>query len=130
MNYLGRHIILELNECPESLLVDCPRIQSLMEGAAREMGATIVESRFHHFSPLGVSGVVIIMESHLTVHTWPEYRYAAVDIFTCGDIDLERGTDFLVREFGAQEVKIESLDRGALGKQKNPGSRNEAAPES
>ena len=130
MNYLGRHLILELTCCPEALLVDCPRIQSLMEAAARIMGATIVESRFHHFSPLGVSGVVIIMESHLTVHTWPEYGYAAVDIFTCGDIDLERGTDFLVREFGAQTVSIKSLDRGALEEKRDSDLPPQVAPES
>ena len=60
-------------------------IEKRMNEAARVANATIVQSVFHHFNPYGVSGAVIISESHLAIHTWPEYGYAAVDIFTCGD---------------------------------------------
>ncbi len=109
---LGKHIILELYDCPSDLLSDPIEVQRILETAALTMGATIVESRFHHFSPLGVSGVIIIMESHLTIHTWPEYGYAAVDIFTCGILDIEAGVDLMSRELKAKKVEREMIERG------------------
>jgi spermidine synthase len=84
MNSLGRHVLVEFYGCSSEVLNDVPRIESSMVSAAKEAGATIINSVFHHFSPFGVSGVVVIQESHLAIHTWPEYRYAAVDLFTCG----------------------------------------------
>ncbi|MFT6826836.1 MAG: spermidine synthase [Roseivirga sp.] len=85
MASLGRHIIVEYYDCSSEILNDVVHIEKSMEGAAEEAGATIINSTFHHFSPYGVSGVVVIQESHLAIHTWPEYGYASVDIFTCGD---------------------------------------------
>ncbi|MEO0337999.1 MAG: adenosylmethionine decarboxylase [Bacteroidota bacterium] len=109
---LGKHIILELYDCPETLLDNTEALRQIFCAAAEEMGATLVTNEFHHFSPIGVSGVVIIQESHLTVHTWPEYGYAAVDVFTCGQIDLEKGIAFLTKELQAQESAWEMLERG------------------
>ena len=80
------------------------------------MRATIVESNFHHFNPLGVSGVVIIKESHLTIHTWPEYGYAAIDIFTCGKIFMEEGIDFLRKNLKAKQAEVKKLERGKVEK--------------
>ena len=85
MSSLGRHIIVEYYDCAPEALNDVVHIEKSMEGAAEEAGATIINSTFHHFSPYGVSGVVVIQESHLAIHTWPEYGYASVDLFTCGD---------------------------------------------
>ncbi|MCL4137967.1 UNVERIFIED_CONTAM: hypothetical protein GTU68_028140 [Idotea baltica] len=85
MDLLGRHILVEYHECNKDLLNDVAAIRECMLAAALAASATIVEDVFHQFSPLGVSGVVVIKESHLAIHTWPESRYAAVDIFTCGD---------------------------------------------
>lgn len=87
MNYkaLGRHILVELYECPANLLDDVPCIEKSMLEAAEASGATILHSFFHTFAPQGVSGMVVIQESHLAIHTWPEHGYAAIDIFTCGD---------------------------------------------
>ncbi|WP_421978942.1 polyamine aminopropyltransferase [Roseivirga seohaensis] len=85
MASLGRHIIVEYYNCSSEILNDVVHIEKSMEGAAEDAGATIINSTFHHFSPYGVSGVVVIQESHLAIHTWPEYGYASVDIFTCGD---------------------------------------------
>lgn len=82
---LGRHILVEFNQCSPEALNDVILIEKGMVEAAREAGATVINSTFHHFSPFGVSGVVVIQESHLAIHTWPEYGYAAVDLFTCGD---------------------------------------------
>lgn len=85
MNALGKHLLVELHGCDPEALKSIDLIREAMVSAAREANATIVGVSFHEFSPFGVSGVVVIAESHLTIHTWPEYRYAAVDIFTCGD---------------------------------------------
>jgi spermidine synthase len=85
MNSLGRHLLVEYYECNPGILNDVMGIENSMVGAAKFAEATVINSTFHHFSPFGVSGVVVIQESHLAIHTWPEYGYAAVDIFTCGD---------------------------------------------
>lgn len=82
---LGRHVIVEYYDCSAEILSDVIAIETAMVNAAKEAGATVINSTFHHFSPFGVSGVVVIQESHLAIHTWPEYGYASVDIFTCGD---------------------------------------------
>ena len=109
---LGRHIILELYDCPERVFNDIPLLENSLCRAAEAMGATVVTSRFHQFSPHGISGVVIIQESHLTIHTWPEYRYAAVDIFTCGEIDMEQGVAYLVKALEAKHSDWQLLKRG------------------
>ncbi len=114
MKFLGKHTILEFYDCPDSLLSNPEEIQQHLEAAALAMGATIIESRFHHFSPLGVSGVIIIAESHLTIHTWPEYQYAAVDVFTCGDIDVEKGVALLEKLLQAGKTEVQLLERGRL----------------
>ena len=82
---LGRHILSEFYDCDNEILNDPERIELYMKRAAIECGATIVNSVFHSFNPHGVSAVVVIAESHLAIHTWPEYGYAAVDVFTCGN---------------------------------------------
>ena len=84
MEALGRHIIVEFFDCKPELLNDVVHIENSMVKAAVDANATVINSTFHHFSPYGVSGVVVIQESHLAIHTWPEYGYAAVDLFTCG----------------------------------------------
>lgn len=85
MTDLGRLILVEFNNCEPESLNDVILIEKGMVNAATESGATVINSTFHHFSPFGVSGVVVIKESHLAIHTWPEYKFAAVDLFTCGD---------------------------------------------
>jgi len=85
LDELGQHILIEYYECDKIILNDLAVVTKMMGEAAEAAGAEIINSTFHQFSPQGVSGVVIITESHITIHTWPEYGYAAVDIFTCGD---------------------------------------------
>lgn len=85
MNELGRHIIVEMYDCDAVVLDDFDTIRQEMLNAANLSGATVVGEVFHRFSPHGVSGAVVIAESHLSIHTWPEYGYAALDLFTCGD---------------------------------------------
>ena len=81
---LGTHLLLDLNECDAALLDDAAVVRHALLAAADEAGATVVGEVFHKFSPVGVTGILSIAESHISVHTWPEYAYAAVDIFTCG----------------------------------------------
>lgn len=83
MKKLGIHLLIELTGC--KFLDDIDVIETAMVKAAEAAGATILQKFFHKFSPYGVSGAIVIAESHLTIHTWPEYGYAAVDVFTCGD---------------------------------------------
>ena len=109
---LGRHVLLELYDCDADLLKLPADAERILLDAATAMGATIVDSHFHAFPVHGVSGVVVIAESHLTVHTWPEHRYAAVDVFSCGDLDLEAGLGLLTLEFGAARVDRKTILRG------------------
>ncbi|MTI29827.1 polyamine aminopropyltransferase [Xanthovirga aplysinae] len=113
MAALGRHIIVELYKCDPEILRDVVLVRKRMEEAAQEAGATIINSTFHHFSPLGVSGVVVIQESHLAIHTWPEYGYAAVDLFTCGNsVNPWASYQYLKQAFKAEHGSSKELSRG------------------
>ncbi|MCG8550398.1 MAG: adenosylmethionine decarboxylase [Desulfobacterales bacterium] len=118
---LGRHITIEYYDCVSDVLLDKCEVESILLEAARQSGATVVSSSFHQFEPQGVSGVVIIAESHFTVHAWPEHNYAAVDIFTCADnIDLDIAIHSMEARFSSQRVFISSdQNRGIL----DPGAR-------
>jgi len=85
LNALGTHLLLELRSCDAQLLDNYEFIKQAMLEAALKAGATIIGQTFHKFHPIGVTGVVAISESHMSIHTWPEYGYAAVDVFTCGE---------------------------------------------
>ncbi len=113
MNALGRHILVEFMNCKADVLNDVSIIENAMVEAAKIAGATVINSTFHHFSPYGVSGVVVIQESHLAIHTWPEYRYAAVDLFTCGDtVDPWVSFEYLKKAFDASYSALE-MNRGS-----------------
>ena len=91
------------------------RIENNMVDAAIECGATVVQKCFHMFSPFGVSGVVIIAESHLSIHTWPELGYAAVDLFTCGTkCDPKVAYEFLKNKLNSKKAFFTELNRGIL----------------
>ena len=110
---LGRHVIAEYYGCSPELLDDLAGLADRMVTAARRAGATPVKNEFHHFAPHGISGVVIIMESHLTVHTWPEHGYAAVDFFTCGEhTDPLLAHEYLRQALGATASHYVMLRRG------------------
>jgi S-adenosylmethionine decarboxylase proenzyme len=114
-NHLGRHILAEYYDCDCEVLNDLQAVEQHMNEAAVFSGATIVQSAFHRFSPHGVSGVVIISESHLAVHTWPEYGYAAVDLFTCGDtVDPWKAHALLAQRFASSRTATREVLRGML----------------
>jgi len=112
---LGTHLLVELRDCNPEILKDLKRVKNAMVSAAKEAKATIVDISFHEFNPFGISGMVVIAESHLSIHTWPEYSYAAVDIFTCGDIiKPEVAASFLIEQFESKNPSIVELKRGIL----------------
>ncbi|MBR57814.1 MAG: adenosylmethionine decarboxylase [Myxococcales bacterium] len=120
-NALGRHLLCEFYDCSTTVLNDAAKVQHYMHRAAECMGATIVEEVFHEFSPYGVSGVVVIAESHIAIHTWPEHGYAAVDIFTCGaEMEPRRGIELLVEFFSAGNHSVREIARGVLESQNPP----------
>ena len=113
--YLGRHILAEFFDCDPNVLNNPALVEKYMLDAALECGATIVNKCFHLFAPHGVSGVVIISESHLAIHTWPEFGYAAVDLFTCGEqCDPKVSYEFLKRKFNSRGAKYTQLNRGLM----------------
>ena len=115
MNALGRHLLLELKDCNVEVLNDLDFLKRCLHDAAEQIGATVVNECFYEFSPHGISGVLVISESHLCVHTWPEYGYAAIDIFTCGDsVEPERAVNTLVEKLGSKNSSFIELKRGIL----------------
>lgn len=123
MYALGTHLLVELRECNTEILKNLEKVRNALVSAAKEAKATIVDVSFHEFNPFGISGVVVIAESHLTIHTWPEYDYAAIDIFTCGDIiKPEVAASFLIKQFECRNPSIVEMKRGILS------HRNEKLP--
>ena len=115
MNALGRHLLIELKDCNAEVLNDLDFLKRCLHDAADQIGATVVNECFYEFSPHGISGVLVISESHLCVHTWPEYGYAAIDIFTCGDsVKPERAVNTLVEKLGSKNSSFIELKRGIL----------------
>ena len=113
MNTLGRHILAEIYGCDSEILNNKISIEKIMVESALKAGAEVREVIFHKFSPQGVSGVVIISESHLTIHTWPELGYAAVDIFTCGDkINPWDACNYMTELFNAKNMTATEVKRG------------------
>jgi S-adenosylmethionine decarboxylase proenzyme len=112
---LGQHLLIELYGCEPGVLDDLEHVQQTMLRAADMVSASIIQVVSHKFQPHGVTVVVAISESHLSVHTWPEYGYAAVDVFTCSPEPL--GTDvqdFLIQSLRASDATSVELKRGIL----------------
>ena len=115
MNALGIHVMLELKECNSELLDDLAYIKGAMIDAADGVGAHILGESFHQFHPHGVTGILAIAESHLCIHTWPEYGYAAADIFTCGNSFKPRqAAQFLIDRLESRDPSIVELKRGEI----------------
>ena len=114
MSPLGVHFLLDVAGAPFATLDDPILVETLLVDAVKAMGATVLGIHIHRLSPQGVSGVVVISESHLTIHTWPERGEAAVDLFTCGDVVRARAAvDGLAKALGAQRSTVEERIRGA-----------------
>lgn len=113
MEARGTHIICELSGCDARVLTSLGRVRSIMIAAAKEANAEILKVAFHRFHPQGVSGVVVIAESHLSIHTWPESGYAALDFYTCGDhTDPRRACEYAAEKLGARTMLTTEIKRG------------------
>ncbi len=113
METRGTHVVCELSGCDATKLTDVDGVRDVMESAAREANAEILKVVFHRFQPQGVSGVVVIAESHLSIHTWPEAGYAAVDFYTCGDhTDPWRACEYAAKKLGATTMLTTEVKRG------------------
>jgi S-adenosylmethionine decarboxylase len=97
------------------VLDDLNFLKDCLNEAAIQCGATVVGETFHHFSPCGISGIVNIAESHISIHTWPEYRYAAADVFTCGDsVYPEKAAKLIIEKLESKNHSLIELKRGVL----------------
>jgi len=115
MDALGQHLLIELYECNKDILNDEKKVKEILTSAAETCGATVLKSSSHKFSPVGVSAIIMIAESHLSIHTWPEYSYAAADVFTCGTtIRPELAVDYLVKELEAKNFTLHEIKRGTI----------------
>jgi len=112
MQTLGRHLIADFFGCDPRVTNHEPAIRRALVAATRKSGATIIGEVFHSFAPQGVTGTVVIAESHVSVHTWPEHGYVSVDIFTCGGLDPRPAFVHLQKALKAREYRTLELVRG------------------
>lgn len=128
----GVHLLIECLGCDRAVLDDALALEQALRAAADAIGATVVGAMFHRFAPQGVTGVLLLAESHVSVHSWPEQGYAAVDLFTCGARDPAGAVPALVRAVRAERVSVMRVERGeAAGSAGSPrSSRRPRSPSS
>ncbi|MEW9500642.1 adenosylmethionine decarboxylase [Jeotgalibacillus marinus] len=112
METMGRHVIAELWDCDFDKLNSLELIEEVFVDAALKSGAEVREVAFHKFAPQGVSGVVIISESHLTIHSFPEHGYASIDVYTCGDLDPTIAANYIAESLGSKKRETIEVPRG------------------
>ncbi len=111
MKGLGRHLILEFWEAKN--LNSISAVEDALRDAVEACSLTLKDLQVYHWSPEGVTGVAVLSESHMTIHTWPEYGYAAVDVFTCGEESNPRAAiPILLGYFSAQRIQVMEVVRG------------------
>jgi S-adenosylmethionine decarboxylase proenzyme len=116
---LGYHYLIELHDCNRTILTNKTRLRTALQQAATIAGSHQIGEVFHEFSPHGVSGVILISESHFSIHTWPEKNYAAVDFFTCNDkLQIQAAYQYLIQELHAQKYSIQEIKRGLINPSK------------
>jgi S-adenosylmethionine decarboxylase len=114
MEHLGRHVIIELWGCGDAIN-DAILVEDAMRNAVKAANATLLNIFVHEFSPQGVTGVAVLAESHLSIHTWPEYGYVAADVFTCGSTTRpEAAAEVLRQAFDARKAEVRELERGVM----------------
>ncbi|AEF95931.1 adenosylmethionine decarboxylase [Methanotorris igneus] len=115
MRYLGKHLILELWGCDPKALDDQEGIEKMLVDSVNACGATLICIKTHKFSPQGVTGVAVLAESHISIHTWPELGYAAIDVFTCGSHVEPANALKPIREFlKPKHLEVLDVKRGII----------------
>ena len=116
----GRHVIADLSGCDSKIISDVSFIKAIMEEGVIRAGATIINSCFHLFSPSGVSGIILLSESHASTHTWPDKGYVSLDIYTCGSqVFPQIAIDYIAEKLKASFCHITSMERGLEHQNKN-----------
>ena len=110
--YAGIHLLIDLYGA--SHLSDIAYIEKTMRQCVEASGATLLHIHLHRFEPDGVSGVAVLAESHISVHTWPESRYAAFDVFMCGNTRPEVCIEIMREAFEAERVDVQEVLRGEV----------------
>jgi S-adenosylmethionine decarboxylase len=129
MDTRSTHLLVELWDADRAVLESVPEVREVLHEAARKARVTVVHSAFHGFNPAGVSGVVVLAESHITIHTWPEEGYAAADIFTCGDEAMpDLAAQHLAEGLGARRVEVTRVVRGVPRGARQCGFRLPSSP--
>ena len=115
MRYLANHQLIELYDCDQDLLENDTYVKNTFKEAAKLANATVVSEKFHNFSPYGLTGVLVITESHISIHTWPEHKYVAVDVFSCDDkVDHKKILNHLKVNLFSTRTKSKSVKRGKV----------------
>jgi S-adenosylmethionine decarboxylase proenzyme len=111
---LGSHLLVDFQDCDSSILDDLEQIRAILLEAVNLANGTIVTHVFHRFAPQGVSGVIVIAESHVAIHTWPEYRCAAIDIFSCSEsLSAHQIYEHVRVKVSAQNIVLNEMKRGS-----------------
>ena len=112
---VGQHVLVDMHKCNSEKLKNVETIKNIMLGATKVSKATIVGEFFKQFDPYGVSGVVIISESHLTIHTWPEYGLASIDYFSCSEsVDINKAVAYIKNELESNDLRTSEISRGDM----------------
>ena len=115
-DYIGDHFIAEFHGCDTSILNDTEKISTIMNAAVEISGATMIQPFFHRFSPHGISGIIVVAESHFAIHTWPEHAYAAVDIFSCGTFGYMEALRCISSSLKSGSYSVHRLKRGGISR--------------
>lgn len=109
----GQHVILDLHNVDHNHLSQPNHIETIMLAVAQALKATVLQSHMHHFGEdLGVTGVLLLAESHMSIHTWPEAGFAAIDIFMCGDKDMNQAIQLFIQAFAPTQHDVKIIQRG------------------
>ncbi len=112
MNTVAKHLLVEFHDCDAAILNDRAQLEALMRRAGDAAAARVVAAVFHPYSPQGIAGGLVVGESPFSVHTWPEYGYAAMDFYTCGQCQPERAAEVLGEGVRAARVEVLTVERG------------------
>lgn len=108
----GNHIIAELVGCDPNIIEDQNKMETILSFAAEKLGSKVISIQGHKFKPIGLTLVALLAFSHISIHTWPEYRYVAIDVFTCGEANPEQALDYLIKILSPKRVTSMKIKRG------------------
>lgn len=112
---LGKHAIIDIKNCKDCDIDDMNFIKTTLMDSCKSANLTVVDNKFHKFDPIGISGVIVLAESHIAIHTWPEYQFVAIDVFTCGQaINPRIVCETIAKKLNSDQIVIKEFNRGEL----------------